>query len=126
MGQVESRGGSYPGDLRLLPPSTQRYADDVSGYWAVYWHVAQLEPLPSDDWIDVADLRNFKTDKRYGRPFVPEGPITSETRSRLSGSVRSSLSTSRYPNVKRRLSDLTRSAISHGLQRVCLPRCLGP
>ena len=74
-GHVESRAGSYPGDVRHRPPSTQQYTEDVSGYWAVFWHVRELRHLPRDEWIDVADIRNFKTQKRYGRSFTPEGPI---------------------------------------------------
>ena len=75
VGHVESRGGAYPGSKRLRPPTTAEYQEDRAGYWAVYWHVSSLQPLDADEWVDIADLRNFKTQRRYGQGFVPEGPI---------------------------------------------------
>jgi len=73
IGHVDSLGGTYPGDPSLRPLVLADDEDD-SGYWAVFWHLSDLVKLSPEEWIDIGNLRNFKTQNRYGAGFVPEGP----------------------------------------------------
>lgn len=75
IGHVEAPGGSYPDSLKFRPESATRHPADLEGHWAVYWHITELERLEEEDWIDIADVRRFSTQKPYGDGFVPEGPI---------------------------------------------------
>jgi hypothetical protein len=73
VGYVESRGGAYPGDDGVRPPNTEE--EDASRWWALFWHVTDLQQLTSDEWVRIGDLRKFSSQRRYGSGFIPEGPI---------------------------------------------------
>lgn len=75
VGHVEAPGGRYPGNLKYRPRSATEHPADIEGHWAVYWHLTELERLDENDWIDIADLRRYRTQKPYGKGFIPEGPI---------------------------------------------------
>lgn len=73
VGQVDSRGGAYPGDGGIRPPNTDK--EDASRWWYLFWHVADIQRLDRDEWIKIGDLRKFSNQRRYGSGFIPEGPI---------------------------------------------------
>lgn len=76
VGFVPAAGlGRYPDDMKYRPPSATKHPDDVAGHWLIYWHVSKLKRLDEDDWISIADICRYKTQKPYGEGFVPEGPI---------------------------------------------------
>lgn len=72
---VDAPNGAYPGSLKYRPESATKHPADVAGHWAVYWHLADLRQLNGPDWLDIADLRRYRTMKPFGQGFVPEGPI---------------------------------------------------
>jgi hypothetical protein len=74
VGQVEARGGAHPEGLRYRPPTTAQYPDD-EGYWAIYWHLADMRELTPEERIPIADMTGWRAKRPYGHPFEPEGPI---------------------------------------------------
>jgi hypothetical protein len=78
VGHVESVGSAHPAGMRYRPPSTAKYPNDNSGHWAVFWEVDDLAELPTHRRIQIAQMTGFGKPKRYGHPFVPEGPILIE------------------------------------------------
>ncbi len=74
-GHVEAPGGTYPNDLKYRPASASQHPADLAGHWAIYWHLTGLARLDREDWVDIADIRRYRTQKSFGRGFVPEGPI---------------------------------------------------
>jgi hypothetical protein len=75
IGHIEARSGSYPGNLKYRPTSATEHPADLAGHRAVYWHLADLKQLPREDWVDIADIRRYRTQMPFGKGFVPEGPI---------------------------------------------------
>lgn len=75
IGHVDAPNGTYPGNLKYRPESATRHPADVGGHWAIYWHLSDLKPLPIEDWAEIGELRRYRTVKRFGRRFVPEGPV---------------------------------------------------
>lgn len=73
-GHVESRGGAHPDGDRYRPSSATGSGEDGAAFWAVFWEVNDLRRLPSDEHIPIRSLRD-RRGRRYGRDFVPEGPI---------------------------------------------------
>ena len=71
---VESRGGAHPDGTRFRPPSTAEWHEDEERYWAGFYEVELLHRLDEEGQLRIADLRD-RRGKRYGRGFVPEGPI---------------------------------------------------
>ncbi|MCE9553881.1 MAG: hypothetical protein K8T91_10975 [Planctomycetes bacterium] len=73
IGSVESHDGSHPAGMKHRPPSTEQYAQDNLGLWAVFWHVAGLKPLPEAEHRLISSLRSYKTGHwRVGQ--APKGP----------------------------------------------------
>jgi len=72
---VESVMGAHPDGMRYRPPSTAPYPSDNSGYWAVFWEVEDLRPLPEEQHLSLADFTGFEKKKPYGHAFPPEGPM---------------------------------------------------
>lgn len=71
---VTSRGGAHPDGTRFRPPSTVRWREDEERYWAGFYEIESLRHLHEGEQLKIADLHN-RRGKRYGRGFVPEGPI---------------------------------------------------
>jgi hypothetical protein len=68
---MESRGGEHPEGIRVRPPSTKA---DAKRYWAGFYEVADLAPLPENRWVPTGDLRD-RDGRSYRRNFVPERPM---------------------------------------------------
>ena len=75
---VDSLGGAHPDGMLYRPSSTKRYANDNSGYWAVFWEVEDLRRLPENEHMSPAEFTGFEKAKQYQHPFPPEGPILIE------------------------------------------------
>jgi hypothetical protein len=75
---VESVGGAHPDGMRYRPPSTASYPSDNCGYWAVFWEVEGLHPLPKEEHMSPGVFTGFEKQKRYRHAFPPEGPILIE------------------------------------------------
>lgn len=75
---VESRGGAHPQGMAYRPMSTEKYGADNKGHWAVFWHVTDLQPIPTDDRIKISSLRGFEKPQHYLKNFIPEGPLLIE------------------------------------------------
>jgi len=72
-GHVASEDGAHPAGMKYRPPTTANYPDDNTGFWAVFWHMLELERLPEDRRHPIASLRS------YGKDFwragtAPRGP----------------------------------------------------
>jgi hypothetical protein len=75
VGQVEANGGAHPEGMRFRPQTTAQYAGDNEGYWAIFWHLADLRELAPAERIPVAEMTGWRDKRPYGHPFEPEGPI---------------------------------------------------
>ena len=78
IGHVEGNMGAHPDGMKYRPPSTGKYPNDNSGHWAVFWEVEDLQPLPKEQHISLAQLTGFGEKKAYGHAFPPEGPLLIE------------------------------------------------
>jgi hypothetical protein len=81
LGFVESDStklGSHPDGMRFRPKSTEKYPLDNDGHWGLFWEVKDLKPATFDDWCPIEEMTGFGKKRRYGRNFVPEGPILIE------------------------------------------------
>ena len=75
VGHVEGVNGAHPDRKKFRPPFVSEDGEDRDAYWAVFWEVAQLEPIEP---LPIASLRGWGAKKDYGKPFVPEGPLIIE------------------------------------------------
>ena len=66
-------GGSHPDPERFRPPST--WDEDGQGYWLLFWHVANLRPLPPEERIWTSDFKDLKHGRKAREPYAPEGPM---------------------------------------------------
>ncbi len=71
---VPAVGGHHPDRDRYRPPSTQVEDEDRSGYWLGFWEVTHLRRLDNGEQIPISSLHD-RRGRKYGRGFVPEGPI---------------------------------------------------
>jgi hypothetical protein len=78
VGQVEGRDGAHPAGMRYRPATTALYPGDNQGWWAIFWHVAELRELPPNERVAVARMTGFGKKRPYGHPFQPEGPMLIE------------------------------------------------
>jgi hypothetical protein len=78
IGYVESNGGGHPKGMRFRPKSTEKYPLDNEGHWGLFWEVIDLRPATSTSWCPIGEMTGFGKKRRYGKPFVPEGPILIE------------------------------------------------
>ena len=69
IGHVESPNGKHPHGETHRPVSAE---SDTIGHWAVFWHIAQLERLPSEEEVKIQDLQTIKGGWRKNSP--PRGP----------------------------------------------------
>ncbi len=74
IGHVESKNGAHPQGMKFRPPSTAKYQSDNKGWWAIFWEVANLEPLENSEQILIKDLQS-RSGTFYKPEFIPEGPI---------------------------------------------------
>jgi hypothetical protein len=75
---VESKMGAHPDGMRYRPESTGKYPNDNSGHWAVFWEVEDLQELPKEQHMSLAQFTGFGKPKAYGHAFPPEGPLLIE------------------------------------------------
>jgi hypothetical protein len=55
------------------PPSTVGSPTDDHRYWAVYWKVRDLRPLPPEHQVRIGDLRSHRSGK-WRQNAAPRGP----------------------------------------------------
>ncbi len=72
IGSEETPNGRHSLGMEHRPPTTGQYATDNKGYWAVFWHVRQLTPLPATDRFPISKLQTIKGGWRKNAP--PRGP----------------------------------------------------
>jgi len=75
VGHVKSDIGAHPEGTKHRPPSTESYEGDRAGYWAVYWHVAELKQLATEDYRPISSLQSEKTGKFWKAGTPPRGPV---------------------------------------------------
>ena len=75
IGHVEAMGGAHPEGMRYRPVTTAQYPSDNEGFWAIFWHVAELRELAPDERVPIAAMTGWRDKRPYGHPFEPEGPI---------------------------------------------------
>ena len=78
IGQVNSINGAHPEGRRFRPPSTFNYPTDNQGHWALFWEVADLRQLPSEEAVLIRDMRGWKHKTKYDKFLIPEGPLIIE------------------------------------------------
>lgn len=74
IGHVASKMGAHPAGMKHRPPSTAAYPADNSGHWAVFWHVRDLAPLPSDRVVRISSLESYKKPGFWRMNAPPLGP----------------------------------------------------
>lgn len=75
---VNSEMGAHPDGMRYRPESTGKYPNDNSGHWAVFWEVEDLQKLPKEQHMSLAQFTGYGKKKAYGHAFPPEGPLLVE------------------------------------------------
>lgn len=78
LGHIKSDYGAHPDGMKFRPESTEQYAADNTGHWAVFWEVDRLVNLAKDEAISMNLLKGFKSGKSYVSSFVPHGPTLVE------------------------------------------------
>lgn len=71
---VDSIDGTHPDGATRRPQSTFKYRDDNTGFWAVLWHVAELQNLPEREWQAIASVRSYATGEFWQEGHPPRGP----------------------------------------------------
>ena len=74
MGHVHSSGGAYPDGMEHRPESTLKYLPDNSGFWAIFWHVAELRKLPEAEWWAISTISSYKSGEHWQEGHPPRGP----------------------------------------------------
>ena len=74
-GHVNARAGAHPEGMKFWPASTEKYAQDNAGHWAVFWEITNLQPLSPSDGLPIGDLFGFRSKKRCEKSYRPEGPV---------------------------------------------------
>lgn len=74
VGHVRSVAGAHPDGMRYRPETAKNYPNDLSGYWAIFWHVAELQKLPEAKHKSIASLHSYKTAKFWKAGHAPRGP----------------------------------------------------
>lgn len=75
---VNSEMGAHPDGMRYRPESTGKYPNDNSGHWAVFGEVEDLQKLPKEQHMSLAQFTGYGKKKAYGHAFPPEGPLLVE------------------------------------------------
>jgi hypothetical protein len=73
-GFVKAKNGSHPDGMEFRPESTAQYALDNVGHWAIFWEIIELRPAHNNEF-EIAQMIGYGKKRRYGKSFVPEGPI---------------------------------------------------
>jgi len=73
VGHVESVAGAHPDGMCHRPPSTADHPSDNRGYWAVFWHVRKLAPLPSGKDMSIGELQAHASGT-WRKNAPPRGP----------------------------------------------------
>jgi len=74
VGHVRSQGGTHPAGMKYRPESVEQYPNDLSGYWAVFWHVAQLQRLDEANHKAISSLQSYRAGKYWKAGSPPRGP----------------------------------------------------
>ena len=74
VGHVRSDMGRHPEGMKHRPETALNYAADISGYWAVFWHVAKLRKLEEEEYCAISSLQSEKTGKYWKAGSAPRGP----------------------------------------------------
>jgi hypothetical protein len=72
IGSSESKGGAHVSGMRHRPSSTEKYAGDNKGHWAVFWHVSDLRRIEPAKQLPISALQTVKGGWRKNAP--PRGP----------------------------------------------------
>lgn len=73
-GHVRSVGGAHPDGMRYRPDSVRAYPTDMAGYWAVFWHVSDLQQLAEADHRPISSLQSYRSGKFWKAGHPPRGP----------------------------------------------------
>lgn len=74
----DSEPGSHPDGIKYHPKSTEKYPLDNEGHWGLFWEVKDLSPASQRDFRPIDETTGYARKRRYGKFFVPEGPILIE------------------------------------------------
>ncbi|SDR39022.1 hypothetical protein SAMN05519103_02587 [Rhizobiales bacterium GAS113] len=72
IGHAENPNGAYPLGMKHRPPTTGKYANDNTGHWAAFWHVAALRKLPNQKCLTIGKIDTVKGGWR--KDYPPGGP----------------------------------------------------
>jgi hypothetical protein len=75
LGYVEGIHGAHPQGMQFRPPSTAKYEDDNQGHQAVFWEVAQLWELATQEYIPTCRFYGWDKREFFEKNFIPKGPI---------------------------------------------------
>lgn len=64
--------------MKFRPETTGQYSSDNAGHWAVFWEVADLRIVGSEDGFPISDLHSFRSQKPLKQGFRPQGPMLVE------------------------------------------------
>lgn len=71
---ARARGGHPEGD-RYRPRSTDKYREDETGEWLLFWEVTDLRQLSPERQVKVSALSGFGKKSTFHPTFVPHGPV---------------------------------------------------
>lgn len=74
VGHVRSDMGRHLDGFRHRPETVKKYPNDVNGFWAVFWHVAELNRLADDQWKPISSLSSYTTGDYWKAGHSPRGP----------------------------------------------------
>lgn len=72
VGSSESKAGAHLDGMKHRPATTEKYAGDNQGHWAVFWHVSHLRRLEPTKQLPISALQTVKGGWRKNAP--PRGP----------------------------------------------------
>ncbi len=72
VGSSDSKGGAHIAGMTHRPSSTEKYAGDNKGHWAVFWHVRDLRRIEQAQQLPISALQTVKGGWRKNAP--PRGP----------------------------------------------------
>ncbi|MDR2310448.1 MAG: hypothetical protein LBE54_05590 [Brucellaceae bacterium] len=75
IGHVDSIFGRHPGGLKYRPASTLQSQSDNSGYWALFWEVADLRLMNKEEILPMSSFIGYEAKKPYVSTFIPHGPL---------------------------------------------------
>ena len=72
---IDSINGAHPVGMRFRPTSTEKYATDNQGHWAVFWEVTELTELAKEDALKMSIFVIASSGKPLFSSYIPRGPI---------------------------------------------------